>query len=207
MFHKVCKWCKNNLFITVFILFMLVLVILGFIAKVERENISPEERADKAAQMHHDDVEKICNHLDDKINKATGVRVSVDWDTEECVLITRVDLETTRKEDVPLIGEYHVNANELKDGDKRFWNSPVIKEPDVKKSIEKIENLCYEDKPIHMVDGYPGSIYQSEPLDEYYSEYSEQQKQIRNARLLDTSCEPGSVQMRVWDGPDPGRAP
>ena len=36
---------------------------------------------------------------------------------------------------------------------------------------------------------------------------TEQQKQIRNARLLDTSCEPGSVQMRVWDGSDPGRAP
>lgn len=207
MFHKVYKLCKNNLFITVFILFMLALVISGFIAKVERENISPEERADKAAQMHHDDVEKICNHLDDKINKATGVRVSVDWDTEECVLITRVNLETSG-EDTPLIGEYRVKAKDLQDGNKHFFGGdPVIKDAEEKEVEEKIQNLCYEGKPVHIVDGHADGVYKKFPQDKDDSEYSEQQKQIRNARLLDTSCEPGSVQMRVWDGSDSGRAP
>ena len=64
-----------------------------------------------------------------------------------------------------------------------------------------------EGKPVHIVDGHAEGVYQKFPQDKDDSEYSEQQKQIRNARLLDTSCEPGSVQMRVWDGQDPGRAP
>lgn len=76
-----------------------------------------------------------------------------------------------------------------------------------KETEGKIQNLCYEGKPVHIVDGHAGGVYKKFPQDKDDSEYSEQQKQIRNARLLDTSCEPDSVQMRVWDGSDPGRAP
>lgn len=73
MFHKICKWCKDNLFITiifgVFTLLILALVITVFIVKVKRENMSPEEKAAEAAQMHHDDVEDICNYLGDRTKK------------------------------------------------------------------------------------------------------------------------------------------
>lgn len=163
MFHKVCKWCKNNLgtiiIFGIILSSVVVMFIIGFIAKEKRENMSPEEKAAEAAQMHHDDVEDICNYLGDRTKK-DGVRTDVDWDTEECVLVTQVNLKTSG-EDTPLIGEYRVAEG----------------------------------------------VYQKFPQDKDDSEYSEQQKQIRNARLLDTSCEPGSVQMRVWDGSDPGRAP
>lgn len=210
MFHKVCKWCKDNLFIiivfSIFMSLIFALLILGFIAKEKRENMSPEEKAAKAAQIHHKDVENICDYLEDS-TKNDGVRTGVDWDTEECVLVTQVNLKTSG-EDTPLIGEYRVKAKDLQDGNKHFFGGgPVIKDP-VKKEVEgKIQKLCYEGKPVRIVDGYADGVYKKFPQDKDDSEYSEQQKQIRNARLLDTSCEPGSVQMRVWDGSDPGRAP
>lgn len=205
MFHKVYKLCKNDLPIIIFfgilLLFVVAAFILGFIAKEKRENMSPEEKAAEAAQMHHEDVEDICNYLGDGTKK-DGVRTGVDWDTEECVLVTQVNLKTSG-EDTPLIGEYRVNAKDLQDGNKHFFGgAPVIKEVE-----EKIQKLCYEGKPVHIVDGHAEGVYQKFPQDKDDSEYSDQQKQIRNARLLDTSCEPGSVQMRVWDGSDPGRAP
>lgn len=210
MFHKVCKWCKNNLIVTivfgVFILFMLTLVIVASITEVVRGNMSPEEKAAEAAQMHHDDVEDICNYLGDSTKK-DGVRTGVDWDTEECVLVTQVNLKTSG-EDTPLIGEYRVKANNLQDGNKHFFGgAPVIKDSEEKEVEEKIQKLCYEGKPVHIVDGHAEGIYQKFPQDKDDSEYLEQQKQIRNARLLDTSCDPGSVQMRAWGGSDPGRAP
>lgn len=212
MLHKVCKWCKDNLFITiafsVFMSLILALLILGFIAKEQRENMSPEEKAAEAAQMHHEDVENICNYLEDSTKK-DGVRTGVDWDTEECVLVTQVNLKTSG-EDTSLIGEFRVKAKDLQDGNKHFHffdNSPVLKDAETKDAEGKIQKLCYEGKPVHIVDGHAEGVYQKFPQDKDDSEYSEQQKQIRNARLLDTSCEPGSVQMRVWDGSDPGRAP
>lgn len=209
MFHKILTWCKDNLFITiifgVFTLLILALVITVFIVKVKRENMSPEEKAAEAAQMHHDDVEDICNYLGDRTKK-DGVRTGVDWDTEECVLITQVNLKTSR-EDTPLIGEYRVKAKDLQDGNNHFFGSPMIKDSEEKEVEGKIQKLCYEGKPVHIVDGHAEGVYQKFPQDKDDSEYSEQQKQIRNAHLLDTSCEPGSVQMRVWDGSDPGRAP
>lgn len=209
MFHKVCKWCKNNLLITIVfgvsILFMLTLVIVVSITEVERGNMSPEEKAAEVAQMHHDDVEDICSHLGDRTKK-DGVRTGIDWDTEECVLVTQVNLKTSG-EDTLLIGEYRVKAKDLQDGNKYSFGSPMIKDSEEKEVEGKIQKLCYEGKPVHIVDGYAEGVYQKFPQDKDDSEYSEQQKQIRNARLLDTSCEPGSVQMRVWDGSDPGRAP
>lgn len=210
MFHKILTWCKNNLFITIVfgvsILFMLTLVIVVSITEVERGNMSPEEKAAEAAQMHHEDVEDICNYLGDRTKK-DGVRTGVDWDTEECVLITQVNLKTSR-EDTPLIGEYRVNAKDLQDGNKHFFGgAPVIKDSEEKEVEGKIQKLCYEGKPVHIVDGHAEGVYQKFPQDKDDSEYSDQQKQIRNAHLLDTSCEPGSIQMRVWDGQDPGRAP
>ena len=209
MFHKILTWCKNNLFITIIfgvsILFMLTLIIVVSITEVERGNMSPEEEASAAAQMHHDDVEDICNYLGDRTKK-DGVRTGVDWDTEECVLITQVNLKTSR-EDTPLIGEYRVKAKDLQDGNKYSFGSPIIKDSEEKEVEGKIQKLCYEGKPVHIVDGHAEGVYQKFPQDKDDSEYSDQQKQIRNARLLDTSCEPGSVQMRVWDGSDPGRAP
>lgn len=199
MFHKVYKLWKNNLFITIvfsiFISLILALVISGFIVKVAAET----------AQMHHDDVEDICNYLGDSTKK-DGIRTGVDWDAEECVLVTQVNLETNG-EDTPLIGEYRVKANNLQDN-YRHWNGrPAIKDSEEKEAEEKVQKLCYEGKPVHIVDGHADGVYKKFPQDKDDSEYSEQQKQIRNARLLDTSCEPGSVQMRVWDGSDPGRAP
>lgn len=209
MFHKILTWCKNNLFITIIfgvsILFMLTLIIVVSITEVERGNMSPEEEASAAAQMHHDDVEDICNYLGDRTKK-DGVRTGVDWDTEECVLITQVNLKTSR-EDTPLIGEYRVKAKDLQDGNKYSFGSPIIKDSEEKEVEGKIQKLCYEGKPVHIVDGHAEGVYQKFPQDKDDSEYSDQQKQIRNARLLNTSCEPGSVQMRVWDGSDPGRAP
>ena len=210
MFHKVCKWCKNNLgtiiIFGIILSFVVVMFIIGFIAKEKRENMSPEEKAAEAAQMHHEDVEDICNYLGDSTKK-DGVRTGVDWDTEECVLVTQVNLKTSG-EDTPLIGEYRVKAKDLQDGNKHFFGGdPVIKDAEEKEVEEKIQKLCYEGKPVHIVDGHAEGVYQKFPQDKDDSEYSEQQKQIRNARLLDTSCEPGSVQMRVWDGSDPGRAP
>lgn len=210
MFHKVYKLCKNDLPIIIFfgilLLFVVAAFILGFIAEEKRENMSPEEKAAEAAQMHHEDVEEICNYLGDGTKK-DGVRTGVDWDTEECVLVTQVNLKTSG-EDTPLIGEYRVNAKDLQDGNKHFFGgAPVIKDVEEKEGEEKIQKLCYEGKPVHIVDGHAEGVYQKFPQDKDDSEYSDQQKQIRNARLLDTSCEPGSVQMRVWDGSDPGRAP
>lgn len=207
MFHKILTWCKNNLFITVVlgvsILLILALAISFFI---KRENMSPEEKAAEAAQMHHNNVEDICSHLGDRTKK-DGVRTGIDWDTEECVLITQVNLKTSR-EDIPLIGEYRVKANNLQDGgNENIFGDPEIKDSEEKEVKGKIQKLCYEGKPVHIVDGHAEGVYKKFPQDKDDSEYSEQQKQIRNARLLDTSCEPGSVQMRVWDGQDPGRAP
>lgn len=207
MFHKILTWCKNNLFITIaFGVFTLIILPLAISVFIKSENMSPEEKAAEAAQMHHEDVEDICSHLGDRTKK-DGVRTGIDWDTEECVLITQVNLKTSR-EDTPLIGEYRVNANNLQDGNKHFFGgAPVIKDSEEKEVEGKIQKLCYEGKPVHIVDGHAEGVYQKFPQDKDDSEYSDQQKQIRNARLLDTSCEPGSVQMRVWDGQDPGRAP
>ena len=212
MFHKVCKWCKDNLFIiivfSIFMSFIFALLILGFIAKEKRENMSPEEKAAKAAQIHHKDVENICDYLEDS-TKNDGVRTGVDWNTEECVLVTQVNLKTSG-EDASLIGEYRVKAKDLQDGNKHFHffdDSPVLKDAETKEAEEKIQKLCYEGKPVHIVDGHAEGVYQKFPQDKDDSEYSDQQKQIRNARLLGTSCDPGSVQMRVWDGSDSGHEP
>ena len=210
MFHKVYKSCKNDLDIIIIfgiiLSFVVAAFIIGFIAKEKRENMSPEEKASEAAQMHHEDVEDICSYLGDR-TKEYGVRTGVDWDTEECVLVTQVNLKTSG-EDIPLIGEYRVKAKDLQDGNKHFFGgSPVIKDAEEKEVEEKIQKLCYEGKPVRIVDGHAEGVYKKFPQDKDDSEYSDQQKQIRNARLLDTSCEPGSVQMRVWDGSDPGRAP
>lgn len=209
MFHNILTWCKNNIFITivfgVFILLILALVIVVSITEVVRGNMSPEEKAAEVAQMRHDDVEDICNYLGGR-TKEDGVRTGVDWDTEECVLVTQVNLKTSG-EDTPLIGEYRVKAKDLQDGNNHFFGSPMIKDSEEKEVEGKIQKLCYEGKPVHIVDGHTDGVYKKFPQDKDDSEYSEQQKQIRNARLLDTSCEPGSVQMRVWDGQDPGRAP
>ena len=212
MFHKVYKSCKNDLDIIIIfgtiLSFVVAAFIIGFIAKEKRENMSPEEKAAEAAQMHHDDVEDICSYLGDR-TKEDGVRTGVDWDTEECVLVTQVNLKTSG-EDTSLIGEYRVKAKDLQDGKKHFHffdHSPVLKDAETKEAEEKIQKLCYEGKPVHIVDGHADGVYQKFSQDKDDSEYSEQQKQIRNARLLDKSCEPGSVQMRVWDGSDPGRAP
>lgn len=95
----------------------------------------------------------------------------------------------------------------MQDGNNHFFGSPMIKDSEEKEVEGKIQKLCYEGKPVQIVDGHTEGVYQKFPQDKDDSEYSEQQKQIRNARLLDTSCDPGSVQMRVWDGSDPGRAP
>lgn len=200
MFHKVCKWCKNNpgkiiIFGTI-LSFLIAAFIIGFIAKEKMENMSPEE----VAQNHREQVAGTCDNLDN-LTKKSGVRNGADLDTEECVLVTQVNLKTSG-EDIPLIGEYRVNVNEIWKNSEVFGSNPVIKEAE-----GKIQKLCYEGKPIHIVDGHAEGVYQKFPQDKDDSEYSEQQKQIRNARLLDTSCEPGSVQMRVWDGSDPGRAP
>lgn len=200
MFHKVCKWCKNNpgkiiIFGTI-LSFLIAAFIIGFIAKEKMENMSPEE----VAQNHREQVAGTCDNLDN-VTKKSGVRNGADLDTEECVLVTQVNLKTSG-EDIPLIGEYRVNVNEIWKNSEVFGSNPVIKEAE-----GKIQKLCYEGKPIHIVDGHAEGVYQKFPQDKDDSEYSEQQKQIRNARLLDTSCEPGSVQMRVWDGSDPGRAP
>ena len=145
-------------------------------------------------------MKDICNYLGDRTKK-DGVRTGIDWDTEECVLVTQVNLKTSG-EDTPLIGEYRVNIHELRKDSKGRADSPMVEETE-----GKIQNLCYEGKPVHIVDGHAEGVYKKFPQDKDDSEYSEQQKQIRNARLLDTSCEPGSVQMRVSDGSDPGRAP
>lgn len=200
MFHKVCKWCKNNpgkiiIFGTI-LSFLIAAFIIGFIAKEKMENMSPEE----VAQNHREQVAGTCDNLDN-LTKKSGVRNGADLDTEECVLVTQVNLKTSG-EDIPLIGEYRVNVNEIWKNSEVFGSNPVIKEAE-----GKIQKLCYEGKPVHIVDGHAEGVYQKFPQDKDDSEYSEQQKQIRNARLLDTSCEPGSVQMRVWDGSDPGRAP
>ena len=211
MFHKVCKYCKDNLLVVIVsgaltsLLFaLLILIILVFIAREQRANMSPEEKAAEAAQIRHNDVRHICNHLENSTKK-DGVRTGVDWDTEECVLITQVNLKTAG-EDTSLIGEYRVKAKDLQDGDKHFLSgSPALKDSETKDTEGKIQKLCYEGKPVHIVDGYAEGVYQKFPQDKDDSEYLEQQKQIRNARLLDTSCEPDSVQMRVWDGSDPGR--
>ena len=160
------------------------------------ENMSPEE----VAQNHREQVAGTCDNLDN-LTKKSGVRNGADLDTEECVLVTQVNLKTSG-EDIPLIGEYRVNVNEIWKNSEVFGSNPVIKEAE-----GKIQKLCYEGKPVHIVDGHAEGVYQKFPQDKDDSEYSEQQKQIRNARLLDTSCDPGSVQMRVWDGSDPGRAP
>lgn len=200
MFHKVCKWCKNNLGIIIIFGVILssvaVMFIIGFSAKEKMENMSPEE----VAQNHREQVAGTCDNLDNLTKKA-GVRNGADLDTEECVLVTQVNLKTSG-EDIPLIGEYRVNVNEIWKNSEVFGSNPVIKEAE-----GKIQKLCYEGKPVHIVDGHAEGVYQKFPQDKDDSEYSEQQKQIRNARLLDTSCEPGSIQMRVWDGQDPGRAP
>lgn len=200
MFHKVCKWCKNNpgkiiIFGTI-LSFLIAAFIIGFIAKEKMENMSPEE----VAQNHREQVAGTCDNLDN-LTKKSGVRNGADLDTEECVLVTQVNLKTSG-EDIPLIGEYRVNVNEIWKNSEVFGSNPVIKEAE-----GKIQKLCYEGKPVHIVDGHAEGVYQKFPQDKDDSEYSEQQKQIRNARLLDTSCDPGSVQMRVWDGSDPGRAP
>ena len=200
MFHKVCKWCNNNpgkiiIFGTI-LSFLIAAFIIGFIAKEKMENMSPEE----VAQNHREQVAGTCDNLDN-LTKKSGVRNGADLDTEECVLVTQVNLKTSG-EDIPLIGEYRVNVNEIWKNSEVFGSNPVIKEAE-----GKIQKLCYEGKPVHIVDGHAEGVYQKFPQDKDDSEYSEQQKQIRNARLLDTSCDPGSVQMRVWDGSDPGRAP
>ena len=200
MFHKVCKWCKNNpgkiIIFGTKLSFLIAAFIIGFIAKEKMENMSPEE----VAQNHREQVAGTCDNLDN-LTKKSGVRNGADLDTEECVLVTQVNLKTSG-EDIPLIGEYRVNVNEIWKNSEVFGSNPVIKEAE-----GKIQKLCYEGKPVHIVDGHAEGVYQKFPQDKDDSEYSEQQKQIRNARLLDTSCDPGSVQMRVWDGSDPGRAP
>ena len=162
MVHKVCKWCKNNLFITIaFGVFTLLILPLAISVFIKSENMSPEEKAGRAAQMHHEDVEDICSHLVDRTKK-DGVRAGIDWDMEECVLVTQVNLKTSG-EDNPLIGEYRVKANNLQDGgNENIFGDPIIKDSEEKEVEGKIQKLCYEGKP---------------------------------------------VQMRVWDGSDPGRAP
>lgn len=198
MFHKVCKWCKNNWFIIAFFSFIVLFVVIvaAYIINVEN-NMSPEEKA----EIYRENLKSSCSYYLDDMAKKAGVRNGVDLDTEECVLVTQVNLKTSG-EDTPLIGEYRVNINELRKDSKGRKDNPMIKEAE-----GKIQNLCYEGKPVHIVDGHADGVYKKFPQDKDDSEYSEQQKQIRNARLLDTSCEPGSVQMRVWDGSDPGRAP
>ena len=198
MFHKILIWCKNNWFGIAFFSFIILFVVIvsAYIINVE-SNMSPEDKA----EIYRKNLKNSCSYYLDDMAKKAGVRNGVDLDTEECVLVTQVNLKTSR-EDTPLIGEYRVNIHELRKDSKGRKDNPMIKE------IEgKIQNLCYEGKPVHIVDGHADGVYKNFPQDKDDSEYSEQQKQIRNARLLDTSCEPGSVQMRVWDGPDPGRAP
>lgn len=198
MFHKVCKWCKNNWFGIAFFSFsvLFVVIVAAYIINVEN-NMSPEDEA----EIYHKNLKNSCSYyLDDMATKA-GVRNGVDLDTEECVLVTQVNLKTSG-EDTPLIGEYRVNIHELRKNSNGRADGPMVKETE-----GKIQNLCYEGKPVHIVDGHTDGVYKKFPQDKDDSEYSEQQKQIRNARLLDTSCEPGSVQIRVWDGSDPGRAP
>lgn len=198
MFHKVCKWYKNNWFIIAFFSFIVLFVVIvtAYIINVEN-NMSPEDKA----EIYRKNLKNSCSYYLDDMAKKAGIRNGVDLDTEECVLVTQVNLKTSGK-DTPLIGEYRVNINELRKDSKGRKDNPVIKEAE-----GKIQRLCYEGKPVHIVDGHADGVYKKFPQDKDDSEYSEQQKQIRNARLLDTSCEPGSVQMRVWDGSDPGRAP
>ena len=58
MFHKVYKSCKNDLDIIIIfgiiLSFLVAAFIIVFIAKEKRENMSPEEKAAEAAQMHHE---------------------------------------------------------------------------------------------------------------------------------------------------------
>lgn len=198
MFHKVCKWCKNNWFGIAFFSFsvLFVVIVAAYIINVEN-NMSPEDEA----EIYSKNLKNSCSYYLDDMAKKAGVRNGVDLDTEECVLVTQVNLKTS-EEDTPLIGEYRINIHELRKNSKGRKDAPTIKETE-----GKIQNLCYEGKPVHIVDGHADGVYKKFPQDKDDSEYSEQQKQIRNARLLDTSCEPGSIQMRVWDGQDPGRAP
>ena len=154
MFHKVCKWCKNNpgkiiIFGTI-LSFLIAAFIIGFIAKEKMENMSPEE----VAQNHREQVAGTCDNLDN-LTKKSGVRNGADLDTEECVLVTQVNLKTSG-EDIPLIGEYRVNVNEIWKNSEVFGSNPVIKEAE-----GKIQKLCYEGKPVHIVDGHAEGVYLS----------------------------------------------
>ena len=87
-------------------------------------------------------------------------------DTEECVLVTQVNLKPAGKI-FPLIGEYRVNVNEIWKNSEVFGSNPVIKEAE-----GKIQKLCYEGKPVHIVDGHAEGVYQKFPQDKDDSEYS-----------------------------------
>lgn len=164
------------------------------------DNLTPESQAiSREAEVHREHVKEACANLEN-LARETGIRYGADVDTDECVIMAQVNLKTDTG-DVPLIGEYSIHYKDIKT--KRvFQVSPALQ--DVK---EKTRNLCYNGKRVHIEDGYAEGVYQKFPQDKPEDRYQDTQKRIRNARLLDSSCAPNSIQMMVWDGQDTDAEP
>ncbi len=128
MFHKILIWCKNNWFGIAFFSFIIlfVFIVSAYIINVEN-NMSPEDKA----EIYRKNLKNSCSYYLDDMAKKAGVRNGVDLDTEECVLVTQVNLKISR-EDTPLIGEYRVNIHELRKDSKGRKDNPMIKETEGK---------------------------------------------------------------------------
>jgi hypothetical protein len=144
-------------------------------------------------------MKKACANLEN-LARETGIRYGTDVDKDECVIMAQVNLKTDTG-DVPLIGEYSIHYKAI-ESKRAFQVSPALQD-----TKEKTQNLCYNGKQVHIEDGYAEGVYQKFPQDKPDDQYQDTQKRIRNARLLDSSCAPNSIQMMVWNGQDTDAEP
>jgi hypothetical protein len=187
-----------SLLMTIFLVW--VFVTYPITSSANGDTSTPETQAiSREAEAHREHVKKACANLDN-LTRDTGVRYAADVDTDECVIMAQVNLKTDTGE-VPLIGEYSIHYKSI-ETKRDFQVSPALQD-----AKEKNQNLCYNGKQVHIEDGYAEGVYQKFLQDKPDDQYQDTQKRIRNARLLDSSCDPNSIQMMVWNGQDTDAEP
>ena len=187
-----------SLLMTIFLVW--VLVTYPITSSTNDDTSTPETQAiSREAEAHREHVKEACTNLEN-LARENGIRYGADVDKDECVVMAQVNLKTDTG-DVPLIGEYSIYYKII-ETKRDFQVSPALQA-----TKEKTQHLCYNGKQVHIEDGYAKGVYQKFPQDKPDDQYQDVQKSIRNARLLDSSCAPNSIQMMVWNGQDTDAEP